>query len=243
MIKEQQDLNWACLPKEARKEIRLFWELDTLPVHPDYDSDSVAEGAAYILTELFGYHNLTSDTEPEEVLMVSRKEVQDRVKTFSNPNWASNEEETYGAQLVIDTLDLLFGDKCLPDKEVLTAKNVTESVIAQPKTLNVGDKVKIIGSGTEAGKAKIGEVGEILDIDTQNNACFVLYRKGQDWVRACDLEPYTEENKETMEEKQSSLDADFKRANEILDKMQKTVAKIYDSYGKMRVAVDKLKRL
>jgi len=51
----------------------------------------------------------------------------------------------------------------------------------------VGDIVRIIGSGTEAGKAKIGQIGEILDIDWKDGACFVLYPKGQDWVRKTDL--------------------------------------------------------
>ena len=69
--------------------------------------------------------------------------------------------------------------------------SLRSNVASLESKFKVGDKVRIIGSGTEAGKAKIGEVGEVLDIDTRNNACFVLYRKGQDWVRVCDLEPYT----------------------------------------------------
>lgn len=65
----------------------------------------------------------------------------------------------------------------------------------------VGDKVKIIGASTEAGKAKIGQIGEIIDIDWKDGACFVLYPKGQDWVRQEDLIPYSEtKTNETMNE-------------------------------------------
>ena len=54
--------------------------------------------------------------------------------------------------------------------------------------MKVGDKVKIIGSHTIEGKHRIGLIGEILDIDWRDEACFVLYPKGQAWVKRTDLE-------------------------------------------------------
>ena len=194
MEKKTQDLAWKCAPKEFRGIVRNMYERFCKPASLEYFED-----ARSLLKALYGHHNLTSDTEPEEMLHCSRDFVIGRYKHLTS-SIAWNEGDVRAFQAETSLLKELFGDKCLPDKEVLTAKNVTESVIARPKTLNVGDKVKIIGSGTEAGKAKIGEIGEILDIDTQNNACFVLYRKGQDWVRACDLEPYTEESRNLSQE-------------------------------------------
>ncbi len=79
----------------------------------------------------------------------------------------------------------------------------------------VGDKVKIIGSRTEAGKAKIGQVGEILDIDWRDGACFVLYPIGQDWVREEDLvllATHSDSKREFLERLQSLMrefDADI----------------------------------
>ncbi len=54
--------------------------------------------------------------------------------------------------------------------------------------MKVGDKVKIIGSHTIDGKHRIGLIGEILDIDWRDETCFVLYPKGQAWVKRTDLE-------------------------------------------------------
>lgn len=113
MNKELQDLAFACLPKEVRKEIRLLWELDTMPVHPDYDPDSVAGGAAYVLTEIFGYHNLASDTEPEEILMVERKRVQEAYK--HHLKYAKDDDGQWHGGIIF-ILGEIFGDKCLPDK-------------------------------------------------------------------------------------------------------------------------------
>lgn len=172
MTKEQKDLAWACLPKETRDKVKFDFRQEFYPVR-NY------------LIDIFGFHNLTSDTEPEEVLMVSRKEVQDRVKTFSNPNWASNEEETYGAQLVIDTLDLLFGDKCLPDKE-LNEDNFAKS---KPK-FSKGDLVRFKDSYYK--EEMCGKVGSIYTIRT-NAEYYVEVDNTLYCAKESKLEPYTEE--------------------------------------------------
>lgn len=56
------------------------------------------------------------------------------------------------------------------------------------------DRVKIIGASNEAYKCLIGEIGEVIDIDSVNHTCFVLYRKGQAWIRWNDLELYSKES-------------------------------------------------
>lgn len=66
MRTELQNRAWACLPEDFKKEVKNLWELDELPLHPDYDTDSVAEGAAYVLLELFGHHNLTAGEVTEQ---------------------------------------------------------------------------------------------------------------------------------------------------------------------------------
>lgn len=58
----------------------------------------------------------------------------------------------------------------------------------------VADRVKIKGSSTEAYKCLIGEIGEVIDIDSANHTCFVLYRKSQAWIRWKDLELYSNES-------------------------------------------------
>lgn len=59
---------------------------------------------------------------------------------------------------------------------------------------HAADKVKIIGSSTEAGKCFIGEVGEVIDIDSVNHTCFVLFRKSQAWIQWGNLELYSKES-------------------------------------------------
>ena len=63
MTKEQQDLLWACLPKEARDYIRKqYYSLGYLIVN---DKSDIAPHKATLLEDIFGEHNLTSKAEPE----------------------------------------------------------------------------------------------------------------------------------------------------------------------------------
>ena len=62
MNKEQQDLAWACLPKEVRKEIRA-----------EYLNAIEGSDLESFLQDFFGHHNLTSDTEPEDKEPVIRQ--------------------------------------------------------------------------------------------------------------------------------------------------------------------------
>ena len=174
MTKEQKDLAWACLPKEVRKEIKMLWELDTMPVHPFLDPDSVAEGAAYVLTDIFGYHNLTSDTEPAEMLMVERSKVVRKYK-FADLCEEDHSDKKYwdGAK---NTLTKLFGDKCLPDKE------------QSEQTFEVGQKVKIILCTHPEYRNK---VGIITSIDSCGNPYVKVDGLGTLFHAPYALEPYT----------------------------------------------------
>ncbi|WP_304472794.1 hypothetical protein, partial [uncultured Duncaniella sp.] len=59
---------------------------------------------------------------------------------------------------------------------------------------HAADRVKVIDSSTEAGKCFTGEVGEVIDIDSANHTCFVLFRKSQAWIQWSNLELYSKES-------------------------------------------------
>ena len=70
MDKELIDRVWKyCLPKEFKEEVKEIYS-NAIAYHPcgyNHKTD--------LLKYLFSHHNLTSDEEGEEMLMVSRKEV------------------------------------------------------------------------------------------------------------------------------------------------------------------------
>jgi hypothetical protein len=109
MNKELQDKAWSVLPKEFKEEVKKLYSRFLFTREGYYD-------------ELFGEHNLTSDVEGEELLYVSRKEVQ---KMYAHYDKISNDpnrpkdyiESVYEyADGVTMALDDLFGSKCLPDE-------------------------------------------------------------------------------------------------------------------------------
>ena len=110
MNKELQDLAWSCLPKEFKEEVKKDYAVIT--ENPEWD-----EAYNCALEETFGLHNLTSDAEGEEMLCVSRKQVQEAYKT--SKEIASNEQ--YGTcqysmhTQIMCVLENLFGSKCLRD--------------------------------------------------------------------------------------------------------------------------------
>ena len=258
MNKEQQSLLWACLSKDAREDIKESYRYKC-------SDKAYNAGVNETLGALFDHHNLTSDTEPEEVLMVERKKVQEYYSESENDSLVTDitEYDRGYALGVCDALGYLFGDKCLHDKE-------------EPKPkFKVGDKVRVVNIPS---RVMNGDIVTIDELPTKLEPCYrVKYDTGV-WNLLLEeyLEPYTEPSnvstndtkddtkesvnlsqetancdksednqlKGNMEEKElNSWDEDFKRMNELFNKMQKTVAKIYDSYGKMCVAVEKLKRL
>lgn len=110
MTKELQDLTWSVLPKEFKDEVKeLYEEFYNEKPHSD-----CSYGYLGLLIKLFGLHNLTSDAEGEEMLMVSRKKVQEM--------YAFNEDILFldsthrGAILLKAKLRQLYGSKCLLDE-------------------------------------------------------------------------------------------------------------------------------
>lgn len=68
MNKELIDKAWSVLPKEFKEEVKEIY-LNAVVHHPcgyNHKTD--------LLKYLFGHHNLTSDTEGEEMLLVNKFE-------------------------------------------------------------------------------------------------------------------------------------------------------------------------
>lgn len=177
MTKEQQDLAWACLPKEVREKIKI--------AYTRYDGFEYSVGYNDALNSVFGQHNLTSNTEPEEMLMVERKYIQ----------------EMYADGVGTHYLLSLFGDKCLPDiPDYSNLANVGKD--EQPEfKFEVGQKVKIILCTHPEYRNK---VGIITSIDSCGNPYVKVDRLGTLFHAPYALELYTEHSNvsanETMDD-------------------------------------------
>ncbi|MBD5585901.1 MAG: hypothetical protein HDQ88_12535 [Clostridia bacterium] len=210
MDKETQDLLWACLSKEERDEIRkIYTENDhDYTEHSDYFYGGRADATEWLL----GLHNLTSDTEPEEMLVVEREKVVERYRHFlireteevgSNNLWQARQVFSKCAA----EFHSLFGDKCLPDKEK-----------PKPK-FKVGDKIRVVelyhdGSGHEY----MAMTGEVIAVgknhcDIFNGLIEVSLPKYMLEV----IEPYTEEPRNLSQE---TANRDKSKDNQLKDNME-----------------------
>ena len=175
-----QNLAWSCLPKKTREALKRAYKYQCQNI--DYN-----RGFNEALEEVFNRHNLTSDTEPEEMLMVERKELikrhtnaLGRAKESSNPT-ETYSEGYYDGQTAI--LEELFGNKCLPDKE-------------EPKPkFKVGDRV--IFACKPYDNLRDGKIATIQSVEI--SPCGIIIYSFKEYsinFREEYLEPYTEENKE-----------------------------------------------
>ena len=113
MNKEQQNLAWAYLTKEMRDRLRTSYEQSpTTPI-------------SAVLICIYGKHNLTSDVEPEEILIAKKKDVLEFYKNIDD-HIRLNPNDRIPFTGVKVHLRELFRDKCIPD----------------PKNFNSGDKVR-----------------------------------------------------------------------------------------------------
>lgn len=108
MEKATQDLAWACLPKEERNKIISAYACNRT------SGNQYNMGYSDALRQLYGDLNLTSDTEPEEMLYCSRDFVIGRYRHLTS-SIAWNEGDVRAFQAETSLLKELFGDKCLPD--------------------------------------------------------------------------------------------------------------------------------
>ena len=192
MTKDQQDRAWASLPEDFKKEAKKLWELDELPLHPDYDTDSVAEGVAYVLTELFGTHNLTAGEQPKP-----RFKIGDKVRIIAECSWknaigtiisidsSGDEQKLRLSGCGIDTY-LWAGEVepyTAPEAKEETVKEAKESEETFAFDLNLCSLLKGC-EGMEfwsplCGKCKIHRLGTmVLDIESEGGGRISLRTDG-----------------------------------------------------------------
>ena len=153
MNKELIDHVWKhCLPKEFKEEAKKVWQ--TANDEERFPHDAFLRGCCSTMALLFGYHNLTSDAEGEEMLCVSRKEV---IRNFKEQvAWKNHHQSSQHDRDIAmgwcNALQFLFGSKCLPDEEK-----------PQPK-FHKGDRVKVI---TDCWKDNIYTILDIKEVYPQ----------------------------------------------------------------------------
>lgn len=200
MDKTTQDLAWSVLPKEFKKEVKEIYDsgIKMMDIRPS--ASQIYANKLSTLEGIFGIHNLTSDTEGEEMLTVSRKRVQD---AYLNCDRYFCYE---------GMLEHLFGSKCRPDEgtdctpvEVGVAENTTTSNVgslepksAEPKfKYELGDKVRIANDVRHMNKY-LGDVTEIVYVDESDPETpykvdiYDEHFGGGLWYLESDLEPCTE---------------------------------------------------
>ena len=132
MTKDIQDRAWASLPKEAREEIRLIF---LMPSKYDYP-----QSIRKCLLDIYG-DNITSDNEPEEMLMVEKSKVKELYKkALDHDIMTVSESKLNKSRGIRFALKKLFNDKCLPDKE--------QSCVSSPTPIpkyHIGDKIVWLG--------------------------------------------------------------------------------------------------
>lgn len=169
-------------------------------------SDSVR----LLLSYIFGHHNLTSDIEPSELLMVERKTITNiyeaNERVINGSQWS--EDFKNKAVHVNSLFETLFGDKCLP-----------ESVQGEPK-FKVYDAVRLTTFSNEVGI--IREIEEHEGVYYYHVECYEPCRRVL--VVESKLEPYTEPKKGNNTEKQGNSE---KIPNQTKDNMEENVNKTY----------------
>lgn len=170
MDKKLQDLVWSILPKWFKEEVKKVARIYSGRTSALFGAERhLANKFLDEFIGLFGRHNLTSDAEGEEMLTCNRDVVRmlyDRADSVK----------------VRQTLESLFGSKCLPDNVDSLDSNVDslEPKPAEPK-FKVGDKVRIscaFSSGEIWDSVLNGRVATIA-------AC---YRESNNWIY-CFKEP------------------------------------------------------
>ena len=198
MTTKLQNKAWSVLPKEFKEEVKKRYN-DVL--FTEYD-----RGYEDAIIYIFGYHNLTSDAEGEEMLMVKRSEVirmySKFVEEFEHSNPKEYKKTYYDGR--INALLCLFGSKCLPD-------NVDNLV---PK-FRKGDKVCVPGIEKYSGQT-------LTVSDCRNSEQGWIYEiQPNKWINEAWLEPYTEPKDESRNLSQETANCDKEFDNILKDSFSK----------------------
>lgn len=204
MNTELQNKVWSVLPKEFKEEVKELYDgcIKMMDIRPS--ASQIYVNKLSTLEDIFGHHNLTSDAEVEEMLCVSREDMQfyyQYYKAKSKEELSAEQKAYYKGRTKV-LLDL-FGSKCLPDNVATSEPNVDSSVgsvenlepkPAEPK-FKVGDKVKDISSPHDGGVYTVDDIKKSSD-------GFIYHIQGligKSNVKESDLEPYTEPKTEDSE--------------------------------------------
>lgn len=201
MDRELIDHVWKhCLPKEFKEEVKEIY-LNAVEHHPcgyTYKTD--------LLKYFFGYHNLTSDAEGEEMLMCEKSKIQKVYNTSREIVKAENPDSLMYSMhtQIMYVLENIFGPKCLPDAHEDNFTSI-EPKPAEPK-FKIGDKVRVKFNAKElhsnpdpskniyywqtARDKYLGKVFKITDI--WKSGTITLNTAEVMFWEPFDLEPYTE---------------------------------------------------
>ncbi|MBD5381934.1 hypothetical protein [Clavibacter sp.] len=211
--KEQQDLLWAIIPKDIKDNIKKIYTAHTK--RQNITSQDT------LLDNLFGRENLESDTEPEEMLMVSKKQVLTELCRAANLQNDKEEDWIRAGEEIEFTLTQLFGDKCLPDKELGHGleQTVQESVQVESKPkFKVGQPVRVLA------ERAFGRIEKIETYDEEDNTYRLEYLPDF-WFEPSDLEPYTEESRNLS---QSLSNCDKPNDKQLKDNMEEKELDLYE---------------
>lgn len=186
MTEELKTTAWNCLPKEFKEEVKALYA-KARNIYAIYTSATcinnteskaidIWNGKMQVLRELFGEHNLTSDTETEEMLIISRKAVEE----FYN-KYLGDALQAVSRITLRKDINALFGGKCRVGED---------DVIETKPKFKVGDKVKILSDG---------RTGTITSIKESPAPYFVIWDKLQGiaggYLAESNIELYVEEKK------------------------------------------------
>lgn len=202
MNEELIDSAWRVLPNEFKEEVKIAYKRLT---STKYLQDSFGRGMKAQLETLFGHHNLTSDAEGEEMLTVSRKEVNDLFNRYERCSKETN-GKCHDMEVALKAshffgkmcaLVALFGSKCLPDD----GDNLSpEPKPAEPK-YHIGQRVRHIPT----------RLVDVIDGISQSAPYIYHFKHMVDPINGqgifeSDLEPYTEPSPNQLRELTKKID-------------------------------------
>lgn len=178
MNKELQNTAWANAPAEFRKEVREKYRAAKVL---SKNTSDIFSYKCELLKHLFGSRNLTSGTEPEEIISFRRRNIirdyADKMAEKGRHDITQQRKDQISGW--ISCLKYLFGSKCLPD----TAPEQSE-----PK-YNKGDRMAIKYIN------KIGVIDEVLGYNEEEDGIYYRLKvepKGIATAREENITPYTD---------------------------------------------------
>lgn len=198
MNKELQDLVWSILPKEFREEVKKIYQdltvdYDKYAKEDAWDTANAIYSKICILREVFGWNNLTSDAEGEEMLTVEKGKVQFMFDGLDSTRVNDEYDRGYkaGKEFILHGL---FGPKCLPDNVDSLDSNV-DSLEPKPAVPKLRRGSFAYHDNVKVRITKIKANGDVI----------AYTKDGYRLIgRECDFEPYNETKEPTFTDNRQS---------------------------------------